>query len=333
MKLSPVRIFYGVVYLKQKMMKLFLTPFFTEVRANKNTKKILPFLLFGLFFLAPVLVSAIGTYKPMEEIPGYTLAAPYDFFDYIAIIYKFGIGAVGIAAMIMIAIGGFMYITSAGNNTSMEKAKGVITDAIVGLLLAVSAYIILYTINPDLVKLKRPTVQQIPRAGAPSAGAPTVPGVPSPGGLDPAQYPCSIQTPACRVAQSGACAPANFADTCLASSANKASVICQKESSGIASIASGVDKCVPGGESVSYGLFQINLTANNVAGLSCTGSVGPLYTAQNHNCTVTNRTVFNQCVATARDPATNIQAACSISNGGTNWNPWGASSGPGGCRC
>ncbi|MEK7598136.1 MAG: hypothetical protein AAB487_00160 [Patescibacteria group bacterium] len=303
------------------------------MKIKKNTKKILLVLFFSLLVLVPIMASSIGTYKPMEEIPGYTLAAPYDFFDYIAIIYRFGIGAVGIAAMIMLSIGGFMYITSAGNNASMEKAKGVITDAIVGLLLALSAYIILYTINPDLVKLRKPTVAPIPLSVVTPPGAPGAPGVPPPGGLDPAQYPCAVQTPACRVAQSGACAPANFAGTCLASSANKASVICQKESSGIASIASGVDKCVPGGESVSYGLFQINLTANNVAGLNCTGSVGPLYTAQNHTCSVTNPTVFNQCVAAARDPTTNIQAACSISNGGTSWSRWGASSGPSGCRC
>jgi hypothetical protein len=119
------------------------------------------------------------TYIPMEQIPGQpdsclndTTGAPVnlnangtcpagsrdtratDFYTYVGYLYKFGIAAVGIAALFMIIVGGFMYITSAGNNAKMESAKGVITDAIVGLILALSAYLILYTINPELVNIR-----------------------------------------------------------------------------------------------------------------------------------------------------------------------------------
>lgn len=97
--------------------------------------------------------STVSSAIVMEEIPGQ--GKPGNFYDYISAIYKFGIGAVGVCAMLMIIIGGYMYITSAGNNASMEKAKGVITDAVVGLLIAFSSYLILYVINPDLVKIKK----------------------------------------------------------------------------------------------------------------------------------------------------------------------------------
>ena len=93
-----------------------------------------------------------------------------DFYVYINAVYKFGIWAVGIAALLMIAIGAYMYITSAGNNSSMEKAKGVITDAIVGLVLALGAYLLLYIINPDLVKISK-----LPVVSAPVT-APVTPG-------------------------------------------------------------------------------------------------------------------------------------------------------------
>jgi hypothetical protein len=56
--------------------------------------------------------------------------------------------------MFMIMIGGYMYLVSGGNTASMGKAKGIIVDAIVGLLLAFSAYLIVYVINPDLVQIK-----------------------------------------------------------------------------------------------------------------------------------------------------------------------------------
>jgi hypothetical protein len=111
------------------------------------------------FFLFSNVLFAQGatnsfTYTPMESIPGQA-TTPSDFYDYISAVYKFGIGAVGIAALLMITIGGYMYITSAGNTSLMDSAKGVITDAIVGVLLAMGAYLLLYIINPELVQLRR----------------------------------------------------------------------------------------------------------------------------------------------------------------------------------
>jgi len=92
------------------------------------------------------------TYTPMEKIPGSTSIS--DFPSYVKAIYKFGIWTIGIAALLMIMIGGFMYMTSAGNNATMGKAKGYITDALIGLVMAMTAYLLLYTINPDLVNVK-----------------------------------------------------------------------------------------------------------------------------------------------------------------------------------
>lgn len=103
------------------------------------------------FFPASVLAGPFD-YVPMEKIPGFNVSG--NFPDYIMAVYKFGIWSVGIAALLMIMVGGFMYITSAGNNASMEKAKGIIFDSVIGILLALTAYLLLYVINPELVKIK-----------------------------------------------------------------------------------------------------------------------------------------------------------------------------------
>lgn len=89
-------------------------------------------------------------YTPMEAIPGF--GTPTDFPNYVMAVYNFGLWTIGISAMLMIAIGGFMYLTSAGNAAQIGSAKGVIIDAIVGLFLALTSWLLLYTINPDLVK-------------------------------------------------------------------------------------------------------------------------------------------------------------------------------------
>ena len=71
--------------------------------------------------------------------------------EYIQAIYKFGLWTVGLAALLMLTVGGFMYVTSAGNTSLIGSARGIIQDSIIGILLALTAYFILNIINPDFV--------------------------------------------------------------------------------------------------------------------------------------------------------------------------------------
>jgi hypothetical protein len=48
-----------------------------------------------------------------------------------------------ITAVIFLVVGGFRYITSQGNEDGIEKAKGTITNAIIGIVVIVLAWIIL----------------------------------------------------------------------------------------------------------------------------------------------------------------------------------------------
>ncbi len=89
-------------------------------------------------------------YESKEAIPGQEKTS--DFVEYIEGLYKFGVGGAIVLAIFMIGVGGFMYVvTSAGNAAKMGDAKGMIMDAIFGLVLAMLAYLILYIVNPDLV--------------------------------------------------------------------------------------------------------------------------------------------------------------------------------------
>ncbi|MFA6534618.1 MAG: pilin, partial [Patescibacteria group bacterium] len=72
----------------------------------------------------------------------------------ISSLYKFGVSAAAILAVIMIIVGGFIWLTSAGNQTQITEAKGYIFGAAIGLLIALGSYVLLYTINPELVRLK-----------------------------------------------------------------------------------------------------------------------------------------------------------------------------------
>jgi hypothetical protein len=57
-----------------------------------------------------------------------------------------------ILAVIMIAIGGFKYMTT-DSFFAISGAKEQIANAIIGLLIVLSAVLIMYTINPKIVQL------------------------------------------------------------------------------------------------------------------------------------------------------------------------------------
>lgn len=89
-------------------------------------------------------------WTPLVKIPGMpTGDAPLG--GYIVALYNFLLGAIGIIAMIMLVYGGFRYMTSAGNPTAMGDAKDIFYSAIIGLALALISYLIIGTINPELL--------------------------------------------------------------------------------------------------------------------------------------------------------------------------------------
>jgi uncharacterized membrane protein len=146
--------------------------------------------------------------------------------------------------------------------------------------------------------------------------------IPSPGG--PGGGRCVPVT-------SGPATVANLSQTCFGANAQQASSIANVESGGNP-LAHG-DQCADGSYA-SWGLFQINISANSIAGLDCPSAfdkpansaslIDPV--ANIYDCHVVNPALYSACVSAARDPATNIQAACQISSNGTNWRPWGANS-------
>lgn len=71
--------------------------------------------------------------------------------SFIDALYIWMLGIVGLAALFAIVIGGVQYIVS-GAVESTKAARRWITNALLGLLLAGLSWLILRTINPELVR-------------------------------------------------------------------------------------------------------------------------------------------------------------------------------------
>mgnify|MGYP001593940068 CR=1 FL=1 len=53
----------------------------------------------------------------------------------------------GVALFVMLIVGGFTFLFSGGDNKQLEQARGTVTNAIIGLVVIVSAYLILRVIQ------------------------------------------------------------------------------------------------------------------------------------------------------------------------------------------
>lgn len=130
---------------------------------HKLLKKIL-FLLFLIqilcfvFLLSPNTVNAgdsytlkipIGNFKSVDF--NYTTRA---IAEYIQAIYKYAIGIVAILATVVMMVSGIVWMTAGGNQGRIGEAKQWITGALTGLVLTLCSFMILQTVNPDLVTFK-----------------------------------------------------------------------------------------------------------------------------------------------------------------------------------
>lgn len=73
--------------------------------------------------------------------------------EYINWLYNYSIGIIALLAIIAIMIGGFYWLLAGGNASRVSEAKSWINAALSGLVLALSSYILLFTINSNLVSL------------------------------------------------------------------------------------------------------------------------------------------------------------------------------------
>lgn len=110
-------------------------------------------------------------YQLLEKIPG-TDGLGSDLPGYVSAIYKMALIIVTLSAVLMLTVGGFMYLTSAGNTASIGTAKGIIYDSLIGLIIALSAWLVLYIINPDLVEINLSPLSPVAPVGGNIGGAP-----------------------------------------------------------------------------------------------------------------------------------------------------------------
>jgi len=83
-----------------------------------------------------------------------------NFADYVGVVYQYLMGFSMTVAIVLLMIGGLRYVIGAGSG-DITKAKKMMTNAVEGFVLLMFAYVILYTVNPQLLKLQVPKLPML----------------------------------------------------------------------------------------------------------------------------------------------------------------------------
>lgn len=144
----------------------------------KGNKKIilgtlLLFLLIGIFYTpTPISInktSAVSVglskeYVPLAPLPNKFFPGDaetkYDLPNYLSGMFKILLAVAGLLSVVMIVIGGIEYMSTDAISGKSE-GKERITNAVLGLLLALISWLILYTINPKLLEFNLNSVTPI----------------------------------------------------------------------------------------------------------------------------------------------------------------------------
>ena len=130
-----------------------------------------------VLLLLPMFVSAQGaqgqiTYIPLEPLPGLEQAQKgTDFAAFLSGFFTLLITIGGIVAVGALVLGGFVYMTSEVVGKK-DEARKRLQKAVWGLLILIASYLVLNTINPQLLEFKF-LPGQAGRQSAPPPGART----------------------------------------------------------------------------------------------------------------------------------------------------------------
>jgi len=268
-------------------------------------------------------------------------------------IINFLLGISILLAVAMFAYAGFMYATRGTSETRVTKAHAVFKNVFLGFLVAISAWLIVQTIisvvfdgkafvGDNWYELECSQKERRLNATIGELFGNVVPGVTPVSSVTrgvcgsgqthvPEDNTCidsttgEVTSTAPRAVKgaigSGSCAP----NSAFGTQASRMSCICGAESSGRANAASRSDVMRANGEAFSWGLYQINLTANPMhcpgqATLNCPSA----FAGKNYAATIQNRALYDQCVKAAQNVQCNTATAQYLLNntpkGITNWS-------------
>lgn len=116
-------------------------------------------IILPLFLYAGVCFAGGSLELTYPTIGGNTLTIQTDLPHLVEYVFNLAIGISGLLAFGVLIYSGIRYLTSVGNPGTMKDAQDRIRDAFLGLIILLCSWIILNTINPDLIDIQTPHIE------------------------------------------------------------------------------------------------------------------------------------------------------------------------------
>ncbi len=123
-----------------------------EVSRLKQTLKNINWLNVAKVALAAVIILAPAavTYAQLPTNIGTTAGLRRDetsFSQLVTFVINIMLGIAFVVAVLFLIIGGFQYITSAGNEEAAEKGKGTVVNALIGIVIIILSYVMVNVVS------------------------------------------------------------------------------------------------------------------------------------------------------------------------------------------
>lgn len=115
-------------------------------------KAIIALVLVSLFLITPAAHAAFqfdpgGTIRDALKLPS------RDAQSTVISVIQYVLTVLGIIAVILIIYGGFRYLTSAGNQESIENARAILKTATIGLIIIISSEVLFYSVYAVVIRV------------------------------------------------------------------------------------------------------------------------------------------------------------------------------------
>ena len=254
-------------------------------------------------------------------------------------IFSFIIGLGATIATLVFVYAGFLLVTSQGNVGQIGRAKTLFTNVAIGIVLLLSAGLIVNTIMSVLLGSSSPLLNwdQIPCSYSYKAGQPSQVSLnfgPNANNLQMSdsayQSIVSNIDPNLLNASAGSCSDGTIGRV-WGNLASQANCIITHESACGASPISRTDYSHVDGNPFSFGAMQINTTVHRVTGCSDLGisdlNCADAWSGTNYSAHVVNPSLYEACRAALLNPECNMRNGLRIyREAGNSWRPWSTAS-------
>lgn len=140
-------------------------------RVSKNKVILFIMAFMSLVFSVCFLSSSLSSAQVMDEMgkqlqtaaeQGAGYAKPQDPRTSASLIIRSLLGLIGTVMLVLIIYAGFLYMTAAGNEDRIDKAKKIITSAVIGLVIVLLAYSITYFLTYTALGGKKNIIPSVP---------------------------------------------------------------------------------------------------------------------------------------------------------------------------